>query len=169
MFCNRITRSQIARAAKILVAIMVSVFPVKGRQLVASKRGAGAFNFILNSSLLQKQGLQFLTLWWGTFKRCPGTKKSNGKGQSNKSILKYPNRIFSRKMDLLHHLLWRKVMGKHFLRAHTNSLTLSSQNRALKTPQHEQISSLLIYYDFIQWEICMNNSNMHSIPVIFFF
>lgn len=39
--------------------------------------------------------------------------------------------------------------GESYGQALANSLTLSLQNRAFKTPRHEQISSLLMQYDFI--------------------
>lgn len=55
--------------------------------------------------------------------------------------------------------------GKRYGQAHTNPLTLSLQNRALKTPHQGQISSLLIQYDFIQGGICtIHSKNMRLVP-----
>lgn len=58
LFCNRITASEITRAANIL-SNHNKHLPHEKRQLVANWRGAGASNFILNRFPLQKQGLRW--------------------------------------------------------------------------------------------------------------
>lgn len=103
------------------------------------------------------------------------------KGQSNESVLKYPQQnlfffFFLRKWIYSITSYEEKSYGQILLKAHTNSLTLSFWYRGPKIFQQEQISSLLVYYDFIQVYFILSilwlrtsmirSTNIYSIPVL---
>lgn len=121
------------------------------RQSAAHRGGAGASNFILNGSPLQKQGV----LWEAIHLMGVLAPKSQRAKQQKYAGVSSTESFQGRE-------LWANTSeGAHQL----PHFIFTEQNP--QTSQHEQIASLLVHYDFIQWGICrIHSTNMYSTLVL---
>lgn len=128
--------------------------PRTGGQPAAHRGGAGASNFTLNGSPLQKQGVLWEAIHlMGVLVRkvkWQRAKQQNYAGVSSTESFQGITELWPNTSEGTHQL-------PHFI--------FTGQNP--QTSQHEQTASLLVHYDFIQWGIWrIHSTNMYSILVL---